>query len=371
MKRLFSPIRLRLLITTLTKNHIPATAIILTFLFTGFSITGFAQDKPVPEYKTNYWSDLPGYVEAQSHYSLDLANKLLKKSPPSTGESIDRDAALTLIDQVEHLVDAPSLAALQVFYHQRIKSMLSQLKTNTRTKSGATIYKLYNHGFIVRSANATYAFDFYPGPRGDGFALDDSLTVELVKACDVLFVSHWHPDHADEFVARTFIAQGKPVVTPDSVWYGKDFYGKVLHPVRDIKKLYPLKLQNGKTVQFATLPGHQGKTVINNNYVIKDSENLCFAQTGDQDNPDDFSWINNVHNNFKIDLLFPNCWTLDLPRMIRGFAPKMVIPGHNNELGHTFDHREAYWMNNMRAGEFKDKLINLTWGEIYEYNTSK
>ena len=87
-----------------------------------------------------------------------------------------------------------------------------------------------------------------------------------------------------------------------------------------------------------------------------------------QDNPNDFSWIDNVHNYFKIDLLFPNCWSPDVHRMIKGYDPKIVIPGHNNELGHTIDHREAYWMNDMRAGEFQNRLVNLTWGEIYEYH---
>ena len=248
-------------------------------IFAGYTNSGFAQEKLTPGYKVNYWSDPRGYIEAQTRYSLNLANKLLKGSPPPAGQTMDRDAALTLIDQVEHLPDAPKISVFQSWYHQRMKTMLSQLKETPRPKSGAIIYKLYNHGFIVRTAKATYAFDLYPGPRGDGFAMDDSLTTALIDFCDVYFVSHLHPDHADEFVARTFIAQGKPVITPDSVWLGKDFYEKVTRPKRDVKELYALKLKNGKTIQFATLPGHQGK-VLNNNYVVKE-EKLSFAQTGD------------------------------------------------------------------------------------------
>ena len=76
------------------------------------------------------------------------------------------------------------------------------------------------------------------------------------------FVGHWHPDHADEFVAGAFIAQGKLVIMPDSVWFGKYFYDKVLRPVRDAKKLNSLKLKNGNTIQFAGLPGHQGIAVV-------------------------------------------------------------------------------------------------------------
>lgn len=370
MKRIFISNKISTLATSLRNNNILSNSLILTILYLCFSTSGFTQDKPASDYKNNYWSNQVGYIEAQSRYSLELANKLLIKSPPTAGQTIDRDAALTLIDQVEHLPDAPKILALQNWYHQRIKSMLMKLKTTPQPKSGAIVYKLYNHGFIVRTAKATYALDFYPGPRGDGFALDDSLTVELVKVCDVYFVSHWHPDHADEFVAKTFISQGKAVVTPDSVWFGKDFYNKVLRPARDTKKINSIKLKNGKSIQFAVLPGHQGK-VLNNNYVVKDSESLTFAQTGDQDNTDDFSWIDSIHDNFKIDIFFPNVWSPEIHRMLKGYDPNVVIPGHNNELGHTSDHREAYWLNNLRAEDFKNKFINLTWGEVYEFNTSK
>ena len=43
-----------------------------------------------------------------------------------------------------------------------------------------------------------------------------------------------------------------------------------------------------------------------------------------------------------VDVLLPNVWTDDLSRMIRGVRPRVLIPGHENELGHNFEHREPY-----------------------------
>ena len=56
---------------------------------------------------------------------------------------------------------------------------------------------------------------------------------------------------------------------------------------------------------------------------------------------------------------------------IRGFAPKMLITGHENELGeHSIDHREAYWIT-MKKMEAMPNLnipnVLMTWGEWYEY----
>ncbi len=31
----------------------------------------------------------------------------------------------------------------------------------------------------------------------------------------------------------------------------------------------------------------------------------------------------------------PNAWTIDISRIVKGFNPKLVLPGHEIELGHT------------------------------------
>ena len=81
---------------------------------------------------------------------------------------------------------------------------------------------------------------------------------------------------------------------------------------------------------------------------------------------DDFAWIDGVGNNHKVDVLIPNCWTTDPKRSAEGYNPKLIIPAHENELGHSIDHREAYALNYSRWNVPYPTLF-MTWGESFHY----
>jgi hypothetical protein len=77
-------------------------------------------------------------------------------------------------------------------------------------------------------------------------------------------------------------------------------------------------------------------------------------------------------------VILPNCWTTDIARAVRGFDPELVITGHENEMGHTIDHREPYWLTYQRqtgsdrsGGSrlvgYDKPLLVMTWGESYHY----
>ena len=62
-----------------------------------------------------------------------------------------------------------------------------------------------------------------------------------------------------------------------------------------------------------------------------------------------------------------------------GFDPAVVITGHENEMGHTIDHREPYWLSYKRksgserfGGDpdigYETPLLLMTWGESYHYD---
>jgi L-ascorbate metabolism protein UlaG (beta-lactamase superfamily) len=225
---------------------------------------------------------------------------------------------------------------------------------------------LYNHGFIVASANATIAFDLTRAgsSKSDSFALSDSLTRLLIDECDILFVSHWHQDHADDWVAENFLSQHKTVVSPDSVWIDKPFYASITHPVRSADSIYRIGLRGNHTIKYRAMPGHQGN-VLNNVYIVTMPDGLTFAHTGDQYNPDDFSWIDSVRTHFRIDGLFLNSWSLNVYRLIKGFSPRFIFPSHEDELGHPIDHREAYWLTMDKFRDLPQKVIYMTWGEVF------
>ena len=100
---------------------------------------------------------------------------------------------------------------------------------------------------------------------------------------------------------------------------------------------------------------------------IMTPEGLSFAHTGDQSNQDDFQWIDEVHRRFEVDVLMPNCWTTDPLRLVGGFRPKLVIPGHENEMGHTIDHREPFWLTYNRFDGAPSELLVMGWGERFHY----
>ncbi len=251
----------------------------------------------------------------------------------------------------------------------------------TEITNGALIWKLYNHGFVIRTKSVTIGFDLVSGKssRSEGFPIDEEYMGRLIKQCDVLFISHKHGDHAEERIAQSFIDEGKPVVAPQEVWKNKSINKLITHLERVPHTVQSLPIQGGKQIlKVVVYPGHQGENIENNVTLVITPEGLSFSQMGDQFNFDDFEWIDEVGNNHVVDVLMPNCWTKDIVRVAKGFNPALIITGHENEMGHTIDHREPYWLTYQRR-EGSDRfggssevgydtpLILMTWGESYHY----
>ena len=129
-------------------------------------------------------------------------------------------------------------------------------------------------------------------------------------------------------------------------------------------------------------PGHQGAETQNNVPIVFTPENLSFVQTGDQwDGGNDFDWIDAVREYHQVDVLLPNCWTMDIARVVKGFHPQLVITGHENEMGHTIDKRVPYWLSyerkigsdsygGTRTEGYGKPLVVMTWGESYHYKSA-
>ena len=132
-------------------------------------------------------------------------------------------------------------------------------------------------------------------------------------------------------------------------------------------KVQKLSIQHGKRdLKVVIYPGHQGETLLNNVSLIITPEELTFCHTGDQYSTTDFEWIDKIGEKFWIDVLMPNCWTKDQARTAKGYNPELILPGHENELGHSIDHREAYALDYSRWQVPFAKII-MTWGESYFY----
>ncbi len=324
------------------------------------------------------------YLNNQAEALLNQANTILSKYSPAWPEPEARQSALLLLDGVFHDVYAPHRPPVQFFLKTRIQKAADEIE-QTNIKNGAQIWKLYNHGFIVRTKSVTIGFDLISGKSAgiEGFFIENNNMQRLINQCDVLFVSHYHNDHAEEWVAQKFIDQGKPVVSPSDVWKGSSIYKHITHLKRESHTLQKLPVQGGKKeLKVVVYPGHQGKDVLNNVYLVITPEELSFSQMGDQYYDGDFEWIDEVGNNHDVDVLLPNCWTNNIVRVSKGFNPALIITGHENEMGHTIDHREPYWLSYQRrkgsdrfggsidAG-YEIPLILMTWGESFHYKRGK
>ncbi len=335
-----------------------------------FLCWGSFGESAVPDETRASWRDaIPILVNQQHQHTLAAVEALLERFPPEHATTLERQAALLLLDNVLFDPEAAEKPAVQAFFVERTKKAAAALR-EARVTRGARIWKLYNHGFIARTASVTIAFDLVSGRHlgNDGFVLPDELLEDLARQCDLLFVSHFHPDHAVLRVTEIFFRNGKPVVAPEGLWKTRPVAEGIVYLQRAAAIIQTIPIREGAySLKVINYPGHQGDSVTNNVVVITTPDGLTFAHTGDQSNARDFEWVDSVSKTQKIDVLLPNCWGTDLPRLIAGFNPALVIPGHENEISHTLDQRKPSWLVRERLGDMASRAVLMAWGECYDY----
>jgi L-ascorbate metabolism protein UlaG (beta-lactamase superfamily) len=311
--------------------------------------------------------------------SLQWVDFILDRYRPSIPEHPLRRAALTRMDDILHIESAPRKELVQKFFRGRMERVIADIE-NTKVTSGMRIWKLYNHGFLVRTATVSFTFDVVPGvsaERAPGFAMPKELLERLVRQSDATFISHLHGDHANQDVVRIFLAQGKPVIAPDGLWKDvPEFATRMTYPERSTTKVHRMSIRQGsQTLSVVAYPGHQSPATTNNVNLVMTPEKFIVVQTGDQSGNDtpgsDFDWLAHIARDWHVDVLMPNVWTKGLDRIVRGVNPSVVITGHENEMGHTVDHREDYTQTYTRMYAIPYPLVLMTWGESWLYETGK
>jgi len=319
--------------------------------------------------KLHWWGDIDGFYNQQHKVTLDLVNQSLVKYPPALQEPLERKMAMLMLDGVMHEEAAVTRPAVQEYLQTRLRNSIEEIVSST-VKEGAMIWKLYNHGFVIRTSTVTIGFDLVRGNSraSEGFALDNSEIKPLIDACDILLISHRHGDHADLWVAETFLDQGKTVIAPPEVWNREPIHDRIMHLPIDRKSYQEIQLPSGIQISITNYPGHQGASIENNVAIVTSPEGISFAHTGDQSGPaEEWEWLDKIGEYDKVDILFPNCWTPNILRMIKGVSPELVITGHENEMGHSIDHRESNWLSYTRLNGSSKPYILMSWGEAYHY----
>ncbi len=322
------------------------------------------------------------YLDRQAKVFLDTVQSILSRNLPAIPENRERGTAKLLMDAVFHEHYAAFREPVQQFFHERVNNVIDELET-CRVEEGVRIWKIYDMGFIARTKSVTLAFDLVSGitSGSEDFAINAMEMDRIVKQCDALLITHRHSDHAEKNVAESFIERGLPVLSPEQVWQEDAIHSKIIHPNRAANKTQKLKLKK-HTLDMVVFPGHQMRSIPNNVYLVTTPEGITLVHTGDQINEGDFmvdfDWIDEVAKNHKVDVLMPIAWTTDIFRIVKGFNPKLVLPGHELELGHTVWDRLPYWGDDeylglnyaeLKASEYP--VVALIWGESFHFNPSK
>ena len=284
-----------------------------------------------------------------------------------------RQQSLLLFDAVLHVDVAPEFLCVQTMFKENAATVARELKSCT-IKKGVKVWKLYNMGFVVKSADATIGFDLVRAEYmyEKGFVIDYDVMQEIIDECDILFVSHFHGDHADSWVANRFLEAGKIVVAPEPVWEEMSWHNKVTHLKRDGSKTQKLDLPDSKlSLTVRVYPGHQGGNIENNVSFVTLPNGICVGQTGDQYNKEDLAWIDTVAKSQSIDVLLLNCWAYEFVHTVDVLNPGLLVIGHENEMGHRPFKREPFWRSLDKVSRIKVPHTILTWGESIEYTRKK
>lgn len=310
-----------------------------------------------------YWGKEDAYLLRQAKYMYELVDEALDEYPPVVGAPTSRKLALYNLDAMLHETKYDNTEPFKSFVASRASKVIADMQSPV--KKGMKIYKIYNDGFVARTKSVTIAFDVVRGAlKGESIVSDKDIAT-IVDQCDVLFLTHNHGDHVDRYVADRFIAAGKPVIAADEIL--KDVEG-VTHYRSEIDILdKEITLRSGEVLKVKIYPGHQSEMMCNV-YAVTTPEGLTVAHTGDQYNEGDFRWINTVKDQKPaIDALIINCWSMNIADAIKGFNPRYVLTGHENEMGHTIDHREAFWLTFQKLQPVTHDYVVMAWGEWFSF----
>ena len=303
------------------------------------------------------------YLECQSEALFKVADEGLDAYPPVVGAPIERRLALYNLDGLLHDTRNDNTEAFRGFVTSRVTKLLADLEKPM--KRGLRVYKIYNEAFVVRTKGATIAFDLSRCRcRGHKDPIVPTELAEKIAAkCDALFLTHNHGDHVDRYIVDLFVNAGKPVVAAPNILVDKE--GVTHRREEDDIDNFEVKLKSGKSLKVAVVAAIHGK-LMNNVYVVTTPDKYTVCHTGDMSGKRNFKWIPTIKYNVpKIDALLVNCWTGAIAKAIPGFDPRYVITGHENEMGHTIDHREAYWLSFTKLANVDYKYVVMAWGEWF------
>ena len=336
--------------------------------------------------------------------AIKRGSELLKASEGGDFNDKNREHGLKIIDYPLHL-DNYDLKNSSPEDRQAFKEVVREYCAGARERVFAEVaaakipdgslrlWRIYNMGYIIKGPTHTVAIDITARPKFydvvEGRFMPDTNVVvwceadwkRLANLADMIFVTHPHGDHYDRAGIAAFVAANKPVVVPcDLVAYtanrpskkGPD--GKYVAEKKILTTapccvkltedhLEPVDVGGVKVRNFL---GNQGKDVPCNVYLI-DIDGVLVAHNGDNSVMDKERMLSKCP---PADVIIASTWN-NVQGMVNccagapGFdrTKSVLLPSHENELGHGVDHRESYHEMYTR----KDRLGNreFPWPRVH------
>jgi len=310
-------------------------------------------------------------LEEWARFALNWAQGILDANPPGVSGSSARAEALLAIDDVLHVGASSELRAVQEFYRSRIDKAVRQIRSE-RVDSGAVIWKMYNHGFVIKTAGATIALDMIKGYGGT--AMTGELAADLARRVHVATISHWHEDHADLDLCRSISDSGGQILVPRDLferWASKEGLKLV--------EMVPGRGYDAAGIRFEAIEGHHDGPPDNcdvNMYYIVTREGLSVLHTGDHWinrrmplAPSDEAFLEDLHKDHPVDVLLVNRSPYQFRTIVGRIKPLVAISSHENELSHDLASRATYASSIEQMESIQTPCLTMAWGERFVFKS--
>ncbi len=308
-------------------------------------------------------------LEDWARLALQWASQVLDANPPGSPNGKARRDALLAIDDVLHIGAAADLRPVQQFYRSRIARAVREVRAE-QVSSGAMIWKMYNHGFIVKTSRATIGLDLVRGYGGT--TMPDDAAAELARTVQVATISHWHEDHADLELCRSISACGGQILVPPDLFKRWSSEGGL-----DLVEMVPGRSHHGRGVMFEAVEGHHDGPPDScdlNMYYAVTGDGVSLLHTGDHWinrrmplSASDESFLDSVCQDYRVDILLVNRSPYQFRTIVEKFKPQIAISSHENELSHDIAARATYAASLEQLAKVQVPSFTLAWGEKLAY----
>jgi L-ascorbate metabolism protein UlaG (beta-lactamase superfamily) len=283
----------------------------------------------------------------------DIETNLLD-NPPGYGNPDIREKSILALDKLLKDDFSRTDRQMKSFYISMMNKVSDEIEDSVST---ATIWMMYNHGFVIKTPDLTFAFDLV---HGYGEWSEIYLPMNILSQIKVLFVSHEHEDHYSANIRGIVLSNGGHVIVPSEV----SWIGSIGMAAEDTISLMGLKIK-------AYFGLHSEPSRI---YEVVNKNGLKFLHTGDNQTSTYLPDINNV------DVLLLNAWVNEsgtesaftgMRNCLTKLNPDLMIPGHIQELGHDYNpnqpaSRVPYsWAIDVARNTVSTEVQVMAWGECY------